>query len=46
MKPNKLRKAPFFIKGDTWALGFGYWNEAKGFELYFGFWTLCFYDEI
>lgn len=26
---SKLRKAQFFIKGDTWAwaLGFGFWDE-------------------
>jgi hypothetical protein len=41
-----MRKAPFFIKSDTWALGFGYWTEAPGFEIYLGRWVLCFYDEI
>lgn len=43
---TNLRKAPFWIKGETWALGFGYWEPAQGFEIYFGWWTLCFYDEI
>lgn len=43
---NELKKAPFFIKSDTWRIGFGFWDETRGFELYFGRWILCFYDEI
>lgn len=43
---DNRRKAPFFIKSDTWRLGFGYWYDAHGFEIYFGQWILCLYDEI